>query len=108
MFGLTEWLGRFSQLFSLPGQIDALGDCIMSKLNELAGQLAAVNEQLLKTKEEIISRIDALEEALSDEELPDAANDALAALRQTAQAMDDIIPDAAPAPIDETAPDPVE
>ena len=70
----------------------------MSKLNELAGQLAAIDAQLKKAGSELMTKIEALETSLADEELPDAANDALAALRQTAQALDDIIPDAAEPP----------
>lgn len=103
MFGLTEWLGRFSQLVSLPGQIDTLGDKVMVKLNEVAGQLQAVNDRLLKAKVEIIDRINVLEEALGDVDLPAEAGDALTALMATAQALDDINPDPEPVPVAEPA-----
>lgn len=103
MFGVTEWLGRFSQLVSLPGQIEKLGDRVMSKLNELTGQLQAVNERLLKAKGEIIDRINALEEALGDVDLPDEAGEALSALMATAQVLDDLNPDPEPAPVADPA-----
>ncbi|MCU0806558.1 MAG: hypothetical protein MUC53_00995 [Candidatus Contendobacter sp.] len=70
----------------------------MSKISEVAGQLQAVNEKLLKAKVEIIDRINALEEALGDVDLPAEAGEALTALMATAQALDDLNPDAEPAP----------
>lgn len=103
MFGIAEWLGRFSRLLNLPSQIEALGDRIMSKLSEVAGQLQAVNDRLLKAKGEIIDRINALEEALGDVDLPAEAGEALTALMATAQALDDLNPDPEPAPVAEPA-----
>jgi hypothetical protein len=74
------------------------------KLSELSGLLIDVLAQLAKAKAEILDKIENLETALGDVELPQDAQDALAALMAKAQALDDIVPDAE-APVE---PDPVE
>lgn len=66
---------------------------IMTTVNELADKLTAVNNQLNKAKEEIVSQVQALQDALQNVELPMAAQEALAALESTAQALDDMNPD---------------
>ena len=63
------------------------------KLSELSGLLAEVLDQLAKAKAEILDKIESLEAALSDVELPQDAQDALAALMAKAQALDDVVPD---------------
>jgi hypothetical protein len=73
------------------------------KLSELSGLLTEVLAQLAKAKAEILDKIEALETALGDVELPQDAQDALAALMAKAQALDDIVPDAE-APVDPEEP----
>jgi hypothetical protein len=71
------------------------------KLSELSGLLNDVLAQLAKAKAEILDKIESLETALSDVELPQDAQDALAALMAKAQALDDVVPDA---PVDPEEP----
>ena len=66
---------------------------VMTTVNELADKLTAVNNQLNKAKEEIVSQVQALQDALHNVELPVAAQEALAALESTAQALHDMNPD---------------
>jgi hypothetical protein len=63
------------------------------KLSELSGLLNDVLAQLAKAKAEILDKIESLETALADVELPQDAQDALAALVAKAQALDDVVPD---------------
>ena len=67
---------------------------VMTTVNELADKLTAVNNQLNKAKEEIVSQVQALQESLKNTTIPVAAQEALAALESTAQALDDMNPDA--------------
>jgi len=69
---------------------------IMAKLNELATTLAALDAQLGKAKDEIIAKIAELQAALTDVELPADAQAALDSLTAKVQALDDVVPDAAP------------
>lgn len=84
-------------LFNTQKQEILIGE-IMTQVNELAMQLEAVNAQLTKAKDEIVAQVAALQEALQNVALPEAAETALAALTATAQALDDLNPDAQPAP----------
>ena len=78
----------------------------MVTVNELAASLKTINEQLAKSKSEIVARVDALENALKNTEIPAEAQEALDELRGTAQALDDLNPDA-PAVEPEPTPEPV-
>lgn len=102
MTWLTVSLGR-SAHEALSQSLVSMETRIMSKLNELTGALSAVNEQLSKAKTEIVARIDTLERALTatDLDLPEEVVAALVDLKATAQALDDLNPDPAPAPTDE-------
>ena len=62
-------------------------------MNELAGALAEVQTQLDKAKAEIVAKVAALEAALNDVTLPADAEAALASLKASAQALDDLNPD---------------
>ena len=73
--------------------IEALRKDIM-KLSELAAELAASNAQITKGLAEVVARIAALEAALGDADIPQAAQDELAALKAAAQRLDDVVPDA--------------
>ncbi|MDG4595505.1 MAG: hypothetical protein P9F75_07395 [Candidatus Contendobacter sp.] len=73
----------------------------MNKLRELTDMVNAVNSQLLKAHAEIIERINALERALFEVELPEEAVAALVDLKAMAQALDNLNPDAPPAPVDD-------
>ena len=75
-------------------------EIVEMKLSELSGLLTDVLAQLAKAKAEILDKIESLETALSDVELPQDAQDALAALAAKAQALDDIVPDTE-APVEE-------
>jgi hypothetical protein len=70
---------------------------LMAKLSELDGMFAAVSAQLAKAKDEVLAKIAALQAALDDVPLPEKAEAAWQDLKATAQALDDIVPDA-PAP----------
>jgi len=70
---------------------------IMTQVNDLAASLDAVNAQLAKARDEIVAQVAALQEALQNVALPEAAETALANLAATAQALDDLNPDPAPA-----------
>lgn len=73
---------------------------IMTQVNELAGKLDLMNAQFIKAKEEIIAQVAALQAALENVALPEDAETALTNLAATAQALDDMNPDA-PAPVAE-------
>jgi hypothetical protein len=62
-------------------------------INQLAETLIAIKDQLTKAKEEIVNKISDLENALENVELSSEAQAALEALNETAQALDDIVPD---------------
>jgi hypothetical protein len=66
---------------------------IVMKLNELSGVLTGLGTQLAKVQQEILDRIAALEAALTDVEVPEAANTALIELTAAVQNLDDIVPD---------------
>ena len=66
------------------------------KVSELGAAVAELSAQLAKVRVEILGKIDALEVALADEELPEEAVTALGDLRETVQALDDIVPDVIP------------
>lgn len=95
VFALGLLLGVFK---SIPGgatQTDLEMEIrIMAKLNELQAELAAVNTQLSKVSGEVLAKIAELTAALANIDLPPGAADALAELKEKAQALDDIVPDA--------------
>lgn len=69
---------------------------MLMKIHELSADIAALSEQLTKAQTEILNKIADLEVALDDADVPEEAADALAALRFTVQALDEIVPDADP------------
>ena len=74
-------------------------EIIMAKLSELTAALVAINDRLAKAKAEIVAKIDELQSALvADIELSADTQAALDALVDSAAALDDIVPDPAPAP----------
>lgn len=71
---------------------------LKEKIVALADDLNSINEQLAKVKTEIVDKVDALQTALTAAGDPDpAVLAAVSTLRATAQGLDDIVPDAAPA-----------
>lgn len=70
----------------------------MAKLAEIASRLEAVDATLKKASSEIATEIGNLREALADVHLPAEAETALAAIEASAKQLDDIVPDAVPAP----------
>lgn len=79
----------FNALISLPENVEK----IMTTVTELAVTLTTIGDQLLKAKTEILQKISDLEAAVANTVLPPAAEDALAALKASAQSLDDIVPD---------------
>lgn len=72
---------------------------ILMKLEELSATLLTLSNQLAKAKEEILAKIAALEAAVGEaKDLPQEVVDAVAGVLVAAQALDDIVPDAPPAP----------
>jgi ABC-type transporter Mla subunit MlaD len=69
---------------------------IMANQAELAAQLSAVSAQLAKASGEIVARVAALEQAIANagNSTPEV-DAALEAVKQIAQALDDLNPDAA-------------
>lgn len=67
---------------------------IMTQVSELAGQMSEVNAQLVKSLTEINAQVAALQAALVNVEIPAEAQTALDNLKATAQALDDLNPDA--------------
>ncbi len=65
---------------------------------ELAAELAGTNAQISKGIAEVVARIDALEASLANVDIPSEAQAELDALKGAAQKLDDIVPDAPPAP----------
>jgi hypothetical protein len=76
--------------------IDELKGLIMTTLADLPGQLAFINAQLAKARDEIIAKIADLEDALKNITLPPEAEEALTALKGSAQGLDDLNVDAPP------------
>lgn len=74
------------------------GEKIMAALKDLATQLVALNDQVQKSRTEVLAKIAELEAALSNVELPADAQAALESLKASVQAVDDVVPDAAPEP----------
>jgi len=71
---------------------------IMATQAELAATLLAVRDQLTKASAEIVARVAALEQAIANAGNTTPETDAaLAAVKEIAQALDDLNPDA-PAP----------
>lgn len=66
------------------------------KVSELADAVTNIGAQLEKAKAEILAEIKNLQDALADADVPAAAEAAIAALKDKAQALDDINPDVAP------------
>ena len=63
-------------------------------MSEIGDTLKGIADQLVKAKTEIVNKIADLETALNNAgTLPADAQDALTALKTTAQALDDIVPD---------------
>ena len=63
-------------------------------MSEIGDTLKGIADQLVKAKTEIVNKITDLETALNNAgTLPADAQDALTALKTTAQALDDIVPD---------------
>ena len=63
-------------------------------MSEIGDTLKGIADQLVKAKTEIVNKIADLETALNNAgALPADAQDALTALKTTAQALDDIVPD---------------
>ena len=96
-----RWLfGQLRRVWNWPwimygreiSQINKTTQEINMKIGELADAVGAVGTQLAKAKEEIVAKIAALEAALTDVEIPPAAQEALDALKQQAQELDDVVP----------------
>ncbi len=69
----------------------------MTSQIELATQLAALAAQQDKARAEIVAKLAALEEAIVANPVSPDVEAAVAALRASIQATDDIVPDATPA-----------
>ena len=76
---------------------------IQMELAELAATINNVNEQLGKATEEIVTKILELEDALLQSNEVEAA---VASLKASAQALDDLNPDPVPEPTPEPQPEP--
>lgn len=87
-------------LFNTQKQEILIGE-IMTQVNDLAAKLDLINAQLAKASGEITAQIAALQTALENVALPADAETALANLALAAQALDDMNPDAEPAPVEE-------
>ena len=62
------------------------------KIGELVTAVNEVGTQLTKAKGEILAKITELEAALADVDVPQAAQEALDALKVQAQELDDVVP----------------
>lgn len=100
MFPMFHFLARWRkpQRETVISQIQQLEETIMAKLAEIASRLEAVDATLKKASAEIVTEIGNLREALAAVELPAQAETALAAIEASAKQLDDIVPDAVPAP----------
>lgn len=97
------------EMVSGPGadqQTKQLLEEINMKLSELPAALASLKTQLTKAKDEIVNKIAAIE--VSDPDLSTEGSSALDELRQLAQDLDNINPDAPVKPEPAPAPEPVE
>lgn len=71
------------------------------KMGAVADALAGVKDQLAKAQAEITGKISDLETQLNSKGVLDADDQAaIDALKTQAQALDDIVPDVPPAPVD--------
>lgn len=73
-------------------RIEAKLEAANVKLSDIAGEVKAVSDQLAKAQAEIVAKITDLETALANVELPPEAVEAIAALKTSAQGLDDIVP----------------
>lgn len=98
-----------SNLFGCPctAELNHLKRALMTKIAELSAivtdavaQLDKAHAEIVGKQDELLSQISALEDALSNmnDELPEDAVAALGALKAAAQSLDDVVPDAEPAP----------
>lgn len=69
----------------------------VAKLNEIKDQNAKALGEIRGKLDEHLAKITALEEAIANQEIPQAVADAIAAAKESSQALDDIVPDAPPA-----------
>ncbi len=80
---------------------------IQMELAELAATINNVNEQLGKATEEIVTKIIELEDALlQSNEMSAEVEAAVASLKASAQALDDLNPDPVPEPTPDPQPEP--
>lgn len=87
-----------AQLQSLAADVTALKELIMTTQNELAAELEALKAQADKARQEIVDKFAALEQAVADAGLvSDAVKAAMAGLKTSIGAVDDLVPDAPPA-----------
>jgi hypothetical protein len=63
------------------------------KVSEVEGTVNRAIAQVQKGVNEVIAKIKALEEALTDQELPEGATKALTDLATATQNLDDVVPD---------------
>lgn len=89
-------------------QINLNYNTVMAKLSDLVQTLTDVKTELDKAKGEIVAKIDDLVSQLQNVELSPEATAALDALKGSAQALDDIVPDAVPTEPAPSEPAPVE
>lgn len=73
---------------------------LMAKVSELNAKLVALRDQLTKVSTELTTKIDTLTEQLANTEIPADAQATLDSLTASVQALDDIVPDVTPDPID--------
>lgn len=73
-------------------------------IEQAVAELTAIKDQNTKALGEIRSkvndlnlRIETLEEAVRNQELPQSVVDAIASVKASSQALDDVVPDAPPA-----------
>lgn len=71
-------------------------ETLMTTVNDLFAEIQTIKAQQEKARAEIVGKIGTLESALSALELPADAAAALAELKASTQALDDIVPDAPP------------
>jgi hypothetical protein len=90
------WRSKPRSPLATQSDLEKSTQTIMAKISELSAIVAGLTAQVNKAKVEIVERIAALESALQDVELPSDAENALAELKASVQAVDDINPDATP------------
>lgn len=66
---------------------------LMTQINDMAAEMGAISAQLEKARGEIVAQVATLEASLQNVALPADAEAALANLKATAQALDDLNPD---------------